>query len=87
MVASASAARDIATLSDGERRLLETRERPIVLTRKTDCCDQLLPGVAPGLAWLGLMLPYTPLQYLLFHEAADRPRDWLGSTSRRRWCW
>ena len=79
MVASASAARDLAMLNDGERRLLETRERPIVLARKADRCDQLLPGVAPGLAWLGLMLPYTPLQYLLFHEAAGRPAGvaWL----------
>ncbi|MFP4244857.1 MAG: carbamoyltransferase HypF, partial [Ectothiorhodospira sp.] len=61
------------------RALLEDPARPIVLLDKTRDADRHLPGVAPGLPWLGAMQPVSPLQYLLFHEAVGRPRglDWL----------
>ena len=81
MVASTGALRPFARADDADRALLESRERPIVLLPKTADADRLLPGIAPGLAWLGAMLPYTPLQYLLFHEAAGRPAGtaWLAA--------
>lgn len=80
MLANVESALGVAYVSPQERSLLESRERPIVLLRKRAGCDGQLPGVAPGLAWLGVMLPYTPLHYLLFHEASGRPQGsgWLG---------
>jgi hydrogenase maturation protein HypF len=81
MIANAASLAPFAVADGAGRALLESRERPIVLLRKTPDADRLSPGVAPGLAWLGAMLPYTPLQYLLFHEAAGRPAGtaWLAA--------
>ena len=81
MVANAASLATLAIVDPCEDSLLDSAERPIVLLRKRAFADSTLPGVAPGLAWLGAMLPYTPLQYLLFHEAAGRPAGtaWLES--------
>lgn len=79
MVANAVSLADWVEPDAAAVRLLQSPERPIVLQRKRAAADLALPGVAPGVAWLGAMLPYTPLHYLLFHEAAGRPEglDWL----------
>jgi hydrogenase maturation protein HypF len=74
----ASAARWVRA-GDAEQALLESRERPIVLLPMKDGVGAQLVGVAPGLNTLGVMLPCTPIQFLLYHEAAGRPADagWL----------
>ncbi|MFZ2648943.1 MAG: carbamoyltransferase HypF, partial [Burkholderiaceae bacterium] len=56
-----------------EQAALQSAERPIVLLPMRQGCAAQLAGVAPGLNLLGMMLPCTPIQYLLFHEAAGRP--------------
>jgi hydrogenase maturation protein HypF len=80
MLASLASARTLAAIDSDEATVLESTERPIVLLRKGTDCDSALAGVAPGVAWLGVMLPYTPLHWLLFHEAAGRPAGtaWMG---------
>jgi hydrogenase maturation protein HypF len=82
MLANASSAASFVQMGVGEPGLLTLPERPAILLKKRGNCDTALPGVAPGLAWLGVMLPYTPLQYLLFHEAAGRPTGtfWLETS-------
>lgn len=73
MLAGIASVAQFAACSDAEGRLLEARERPIVLLQKRAECDTALPGVAPGMGELGVLLPYAPLHYLLYHEAAGRP--------------
>ena len=79
MFANTESLAPFAQLGADEQALLESAERPIVLVKKREGCDAVLAGVAPDVAWLGAILPYTPLQYLLFHEAAGRPAGtgWL----------
>ncbi|MBP2305446.1 carbamoyltransferase HypF [Azospirillum melinis] len=79
MVANTESAIRHVWMDAGERALLEGVARPIVLLRRRDDAPELAPEIAPGLAWLGVMLPCTPLHYLLFHEAAGRPdgTGWL----------
>ncbi|MGB4360979.1 MAG: carbamoyltransferase HypF, partial [Rhodoferax sp.] len=77
MLANAASVAPLANLSPTELAQLASRERPIVLLPTTAACAAALPGVAPGLLSLGVMLPTTPIHYLLFHEAAGRP---AGST-------
>ena len=81
MVANAASALRHARLEPAEREAMESPERPIVLLTKLDVAADAPEGVAPGLALLGVMLPYTPLHYLLFHEAAGRPAGtaWLDA--------
>ncbi len=59
-------------VSDEERELLTSHERPIVLLhRRPD--SSISPLVAPANNYLGVMLPYTPLHYLLLEPADEFP--------------
>ncbi len=79
MVSSIPSAERLVTLTLEEKKSLSSIARPIVLAKKAPNPASPLAGVAPGLSELGVMLPYTPLHLLLFHEAAGRPEgiEWL----------
>ncbi|MCM2341895.1 carbamoyltransferase HypF [Rhodoferax sp.] len=84
MLANAASVAPYARIrrDDKQSALLESRERPIVLLPATAAGEAELSGVAPGLLRLGVMLPTTPIHYLLFHEAAGHPAGsaWLTET-------
>lgn len=76
MALNAPSVATLARVGVAEQALLASAAAPIVLCPKAG--DEL-EGVAPGLAWLGLMWPATPLHLLLWHEAAGQPTGtaWL----------
>jgi hydrogenase maturation protein HypF len=57
-------------VSDAERELLQSQARPIVLLRRRPG-STIAPEIAPGQDWIGVMLPYTPLHYLLFADTLE----------------
>ncbi len=57
----------ICVYSEEELKLLTSIQRPIVLIRKKENCP-IADEVAPRNAYLGVMLPYTPLHHLLMKE-------------------
>ncbi|HXA34042.1 MAG TPA: carbamoyltransferase HypF [Acidimicrobiales bacterium] len=64
MVPNGDSARQLVELTDAGMALLASPRRPIVVApRRTP--SAVAPGVAPGLAELGVMLPYSPLHQLL----------------------
>jgi hydrogenase maturation protein HypF len=68
MVRDLKAAREVCVLSAEEEALLMTAARPIVLARAREG-NGIASAVAPGIPWLGVFLPYAPLQHLLFTDA------------------
>jgi hydrogenase maturation protein HypF len=77
MVRDLDAARGLCALTPQEENLLLTVARPIVIARRREDSG-IAPSVAPRIPWLGIFLPYAPLQHLLF---ADRRVRALVMTS------
>ena len=77
MVANSKSAELVVEVNQDANALLVSQARPIVLLKKIDAT--LSESIAPGLSHLGVMLPSTPLLYLLFHALAGYPEgfDWL----------
>ena len=71
MVRDLEAARQVCVLTAEEEALLTTSARPIVLARRREGCG-IADAVAPGIPWLGVYLPYAPLQHLLFADSRVR---------------
>ncbi len=72
MAGSASILFDHVHVGPEEKKLLESYSRPIVLLEKKGGQKTSIEGIAPEVApfnhCLGIMLPYTPLHYLLLEK-------------------
>jgi hydrogenase maturation protein HypF len=71
MIKDLAAARRICALAGQEEEILSAPSRPIVLARATQGSG-IAAAVAPGVPWLGIFLPYAPLQHLLFADSRVR---------------
>jgi hydrogenase maturation protein HypF len=69
MLRSVENVRAISEIGEQEELLLASRERPIVLARKSETLAQ---SVSPGLETVGVMTAYTPLHQLLL-DLVQRP--------------
>ncbi|MGA2194215.1 MAG: carbamoyltransferase HypF [Bryobacteraceae bacterium] len=77
MVRDLAAAAALCHVPEAEQEALSGTKRPIVILRRVESVT-LPHAIAPGNRTLGVMLPYTPLHYLLF---VDAPYDALVMTS------
>ena len=64
MLKDIDAAERYVELTDKERELLTSSNRPIVLAKKRD--ESLCRDLSPGLDNIGIFLPYTGMQHILF---------------------
>jgi hydrogenase maturation protein HypF len=73
MAKSVSSLLNHVHLSDKEKKILNSFHRPIVLLEKKRVTDYfgLSAAIAQFNTCLGVMLPYTPLHYLLFEKCPD----------------
>ncbi len=77
MAANLEKISQVAVLEDLSRELICSAKKPIVILRKKEVFF-LAQTVAPDTVFIGLMLPYSPLHYLLF---ASGECDYLVMTS------
>ena len=67
MVRDTDVARAVCVLTDADESILTSPARPIVLAPRKPQCG-IAEAVAPGIPWLGVFLPYAPLQHLLLAD-------------------
>ena len=66
-------AKSLVEINESEEKLLTSKERPIVLLRKKP--NDLSENIAPNNHFLGVMLPYSPLHFLLLNSIDKKYRN------------
>jgi hydrogenase maturation protein HypF len=69
MVPDISTARKHCSISEEEQTLLQSRTRPIVILNRLSE-SSIVDQIAPNQQTVGVMLPYTPLHYLLLSDSS-----------------
>lgn len=67
MAPDLEAVRSVCAIDEVEEHFLQSVPHPIVLLKKRPAA-RFAAGLADGLPELGVMLPYTPIQYILAHD-------------------
>ncbi len=71
MAQSVEAIKKFIHVNETEKKLLESFNRPIVLLEKKNNMGALALDIAPNNNYLGIMLPYTPLHYILLKKGPE----------------
>ena len=83
MVRNMSAVRKECQVTEVQEEVLDGHQKPILLLERLDKADsQICPSVAPGNPKIGVMLPYAPVQLLIFdYDDGIQMPDYLVMTS------
>ena len=83
MARNMSAVRQECHVTDVQAEVLDGHQKPILLLERLDKTDSLIcPSVAPGNPKIGVMLPYAPVQLLIFdYDDGIQMPDYLVMTS------
>jgi len=71
MCRNLATAESLAEINEAERNLLTSKERPIVLLHKK-ADGEISELIAPGNNFLGVILPYSPIHYLLLNSTCEK---------------
>ena len=83
MARNMSAVRKECQVTEVQEEVLDGHQKPILLLERLDKADsQICPSVAPGNPKIGVMLPYAPVQLLIFdYDDGIQIPDYLVMTS------
>jgi hydrogenase maturation protein HypF len=71
MVRNLEAAQKYCRINDEEEKWLGSPQAPIVILDRKEQCSLAADIIHPGIDTLGVMLPYTPLHFLLFDDEME----------------